>query len=120
LREFKFIYILYFLADIFQMLAKLSKIFQNKLVDISSIGSIAKTEIVTIRMCFLIDSCDLNQDTFNPTIVFHIIPEFSPPSGYLCCLSREIRGDKFHSIDMIRDPSGVDLEAALSFQKNIC
>jgi Domain of unknown function (DUF4371)/hAT family C-terminal dimerisation region len=117
LREFKFIYILYFLADILQMLAKLSKNFQNKLVDISCIGSIVKTEIATIRMCFLIDTCDLNQDTFNPSTGFHIIPEFGPPSGYLRRLSSEIRGAKFHTIDMIRDPSGVDLEAALFFQK---
>jgi hypothetical protein len=99
------------------MLAKLSKIFQSKLVDVSCVGSIVKTEIASIRMCFLIDSCDLNQDTFNPDIGFHIIPEFGPPSGYLRRLASEIRGAKFHTIEMVRDPNGADLEAALSFQK---
>jgi hypothetical protein len=117
LREFKFIYILYFLADILKMLSILSKIFQSKLVDISSIGSIVKTEMASIRMCFLVDSCDLNQDTFNPCTGFHIIPEFGPPGGYLRRLPSEIRGSKFHSIDMVRDASGADLEAALNFQK---
>ena len=43
LSNFKFIYILYFLADMLHMLSKLSKIFQSKVVDISSIGSIVKT-----------------------------------------------------------------------------
>ena len=28
---------------------------------------------------------------------------------------QEIRGSKFHSVDMIRDPSGVDLEVLLFF-----
>ena len=52
LREFKFIYVLHFLADILQMFGKLSKIFQCKLVDISCLGSIVKTKIATIRMYF--------------------------------------------------------------------
>jgi hypothetical protein len=117
LHEFKFIYILYFLADILKMLSTLSKIFQSKLVDISCIGSIVKTEMASIRMCFLVDSCDLNQDTFNPSTGFHIIPEFGTPSGYLRHLPSEIRGSKFHSIDMIRDAFGADLESTLNFQK---
>jgi hypothetical protein len=73
LREFKFIYVLYFLADILQMLGKLSKIFQCKLVDISCLGSIMKSEIATIRMCFLVDACDLNQEYFNPSLGFHVL-----------------------------------------------
>jgi hypothetical protein len=117
LREFKFIYILYFLADILKMLSTLSKIFQSKLVDISSIGSIVKTEMASIRMYFLVDSCDLNQDTFNSSIGFHIIPKFEPPGGYFRRLPSEIRGSKFHSIDMVRDASGVDFEVALNFRK---
>ena len=66
LKEFKFIYVLYFLANILQILGKLSKIFQCKLVDISCLGSILKSKIAIIRICFLIDVCDLNQETFNP------------------------------------------------------
>jgi hypothetical protein len=96
LREFKFIYILYFLADILKILITLSKIFQSKLVDIPSIESIVKTKMASIRMCFLVDSCGLNQDTFNPSTSFHIIPEFGPPGGYLRHLPSEIRGSKFH------------------------
>jgi len=90
--DFKFMYILYFLANILHMLSKLSRIFQSKLVDISTIGSIVKIEIVSIRMYFLLDSCNLNKDTFNPSIGFHIFPEFGPPGSYLCHLLSEIRG----------------------------
>jgi len=32
-------------------------------------------------------------------------------------LSSEIRGAKFHGVKMTRDATGVDLEAALTFQK---
>ena len=32
-------------------------------------------------------------------------------------MSSEIRGFKFHSVEMVRNSSGIDLEAALSFQK---
>ena len=53
LSNFKFIYILYFLADMLHMLSKLSKIFQSKVVSISSIGSIVKIKIASIRICFL-------------------------------------------------------------------
>jgi hypothetical protein len=63
-----------------------------------------------------VDSCDLNQDTFNPCTRFQIIPEFGPPSGYLRRVPSEIRGSKFHSIDIVRDASGANLEAALNFQ----
>ena len=80
------------------MLSKLSKIFQSKVVDISSIGSLVKTEITFIRMCFLVDSCDLNQDSFNPSTGFHVILEFGPLGGYLQRLPTEIWGSKFHSI----------------------
>jgi hypothetical protein len=101
------------------MLGKLSKIFQCKLVDISCLGSIVKSEIATIRMCFLVDACDLNHDTFNPSLRFHVILEFGPPGGFLRRLSSEFRGSKFHSVDMIWDPSGVNLKVALdlSFQR---
>ena len=91
------------------MFGNLSKIFQCKLVDISCLGSIVKSEIATIRMCFLVDVCDLNQETFNLSLGFHVIPEFGPLGGFLMRLSSEIRGSKFHSVDMIRDPSEVDL-----------
>ena len=68
-------------------------------------------------MCFSVDVCDLNQETFNPSLRFHVIPEFGPPSGFLRRLSSEIRRSKFHSLDMIRDPSGANSEVALYFQR---
>jgi hypothetical protein len=68
-------------------------------------------------MCFVMDSCDLNQDIFNSSSGFLILPQFGPPYGYLQCLSSEIRGFKFHSIDLIWDPLGCDLESALDFEK---
>ena len=52
LKQFKYIYILYFLADILHSLPLLSKIFQNKFVDVTTIGSIVRTEITQIRMLF--------------------------------------------------------------------
>ena len=63
------------------------------------------------------DSCDLNQDIFNSSSGFPIIPQFGPSCGYLQRLSSEIRGSKFHSIDLIQDPLGRDLESVLDFQK---
>ncbi len=52
-----------------------------------------------------------------PLLNWPILPQFGPPCGYLQCLSSEIRGSKFHSLDLIRDPLGRDLESALDFQK---
>ena len=75
-----------------------------------------KNKIATIRMCFLTDACDLNHKTFNTSLGFHVIPKSETQGGFLKRLSSEIRGSKFHSVDMTRDPSGVDLEVALSFK----
>jgi hypothetical protein len=83
LSDFKFIYILYFFANILSMLANLSRVFQYKFFEVSSMGQIVKTEIALIDMCFLLDNCDLNRDTFNEFSGYHIIPEFEPPIGYL-------------------------------------
>ena len=53
LRTFKYIYLLYFLADILYILSMLSRLFQNKFVDITTIGSVVKTDIAQIRMLFI-------------------------------------------------------------------
>ena len=45
LRDFKMLYCLHFLADILYCLSMLSKLFQAKFVDISSVGSVIRTEI---------------------------------------------------------------------------
>ena len=33
-----------------------------------------KNENFTIRMCFLVEACDLNHETFNPSLGFYVIP----------------------------------------------
>jgi len=117
LRNFKYIYILYFLANLLYGLTILSKIFQFKFVDVTSIGLLVRTQIESIHM-YIIDGIDLNQDTFNESFGYHVIPDHGPQGGYLQRLSSEIRGTKFHEIDMIRDRTCADLESALSFQKS--
>jgi hypothetical protein len=42
LRTFKYIHCLYFLADILHSLSVLSRVFQHKLVDVSSVGALVK------------------------------------------------------------------------------
>ena len=116
LRTFKYIYCLYFLADILQSLSVLSRTFQHKFVDVSSVGALVRSEITSIRMAFIIESTDLNESTFNEDTGYHIIPSFGPPGGYLQRLSSEIRGSKFHDVEMIRDRTGADLVEALAFQ----
>jgi hypothetical protein len=69
-------------------------------------------------MLYVIESTDLNVDTFNESTGFHILPDFGPHGGYLKRLSSEIRGSKFHIVQMIRDCTGADLEEALVFQRN--
>ena len=118
LRTFKHIYILYFLADLLHNLSVLSKVFQYKYVDVTTVGSLIKTEIESIHMVYVVDNTNLNQDTFNVDVIYHIIPQYGPFGGYFQRLSSEIRGSKFHSIDMIRDSNRIDLEEALNFQKS--
>ena len=117
LRNFKFIYCLYFLADILHSLSMLSRVFQYKFVDVSAVGSIIATEIAQLRMLFVTETADLNASTFNEETGYHILPDFGPDGGYMKRLSAEIRGARFHSVEMIRDRTGADLEEALSFQK---
>ena len=49
---------------------------------------------------------DLNSGTFNEKTGYHIKPEFGPQGGYLRRLLNEIRGDKFHEVEMIRGRTG--------------
>jgi hypothetical protein len=65
------------------MLAKLSKVFQFKFIVVSSVGQIVKIEIVSICICFLLDNCDLNQETFNEFSGCHIMLEFGSLIDYL-------------------------------------
>ena len=72
-------------------------------MDVTTLGSIVRTEIESIRMLYIMENTDLNECTFNESTCYHVIPNFGPPNEYLMRLSSEIRGVKFHFIDMIRD-----------------
>lgn len=96
--NFKFIYCLYFLADILHNLSTLSRLFLQKFVDISSIGSVVKTQVAELKMLYVTKSTNLNVDTFNESTWFHILPDSGPHGGYLKRLSSVIRGSKFHTI----------------------
>ena len=61
---FKDIYVLYFLVDILHILSMLSRLFHNKFVDITTIGSVVKTGIAQIRMFFIEETTDLTSETF--------------------------------------------------------
>ena len=57
----------------------------------------------------------MNECTLNENTSYHVIPSFAPLNRYLMRLSSEIRGAKFHYVDVIRDRTLVDLEEALVF-----
>lgn len=87
-------------------------------MDIFSFGLIIRTEVVELRMLYVIECVDLNVDTFNESTRFHILPNFGPYGGYLRRLSSKIRGIKFHNVQMIQVCIGANLEEALQFQRN--
>ena len=117
LRDFKTLYCLHFLADTLHCLSMLSKLFQAKFVDISSVGSVIKTKITQFRMLFVDEQIDLNAVMFNEDTQYYVLPEFGPFGGYMRRFTTQIRGFKFLSIDMIKDQQGRELEEALTFQK---
>ena len=51
---------LYFFADILYVLFILLCLFQNKFMDITTISSVIKTDIVQIRMLLIEETTDLN------------------------------------------------------------
>ena len=69
-------------------------------------------------MLYIIENIDLNQEAFNFNTNYHVISDHGPLGGYLQMLPNEIRGVKYHSIKIIREPNGLDLEEALAFSKN--
>ena len=118
LDQFKYIYILYFFANILHSLAMLSKVFQLKFVDVTTVGNIVRTEVAQIRMMFIVDSYDLNVDVFNDSTGYHVLSDYGSHGGYLKRLQSEVRGFMFHSFQMTRSRIGTDLEETLMFQKN--
>ena len=117
LRDFKMLYCLHFLADILHCLSMLSKLFQAKFVNISSVKSVIRIEITQIRMLFLDEQTDLNTVMFNEDTQYHVLPEFGPFGGYMRCFATQIRDFRFFSITLVRDQQGRNLEEALTFQK---
>ena len=97
------LYYLHFLVDILHFLSMLSKLFQAKFVDISSVGSVIKTKITQIRMLFMDEQIDLNAVMFNEDTQYHVLLEFRPFGGYMRRFATQIRGSRFLSIDMVRD-----------------
>ena len=108
----------YFLVDILHVLFILSRLFQNKFVNIIIIGSVVKTDIVQIRMLFIEETTDLNSETFNEQTGYHVILEFGLQRGYLKRLLNKIRGGKFHKVKMIRNRTEQDLMDEVAFQKH--
>jgi hypothetical protein len=94
----------------------LSKVFQLKFVDVTTVGSIVRIEVAQIRMMFIINSCDLNADVFNDSIGYHVLPDYGSHGGYLKRLQSEVRGFMFHNFQMTRSRLGTDLEDVLMFQ----
>ena len=110
-------YIIYFFASLLHSLVILSKVFQYKYGGVTTIGYLIKIQIKSICMSYVVKSIDLNQDTFNTSIDYHVILQYDPIYGYLQRLSSKIKRSKFQSANIIRDPNNVDLEDALNFQK---
>jgi hypothetical protein len=48
--------------------------FQHKVVDITTIHLVVKTDVIHICMFFNEETMDLNCDTFNEDIGYHILP----------------------------------------------
>ena len=93
----------------------LSHLFQNNFVDTTIIGSEVKNDIAQIRMLFIEENTNLNCEIFNEQTGYHILPEFGPQGGYLRKLPSEIRGGRFHDVDMLRDKTGQDFMEAVAF-----
>jgi len=96
LRQFKFIYILFFLADILHSLAMLFKIFQLKFIDATIVGSIVRNEIAQICIMFNVDSYDLNVDVFNESTCYHFLRDYGRHDGYLRRLYSQVKGNMFY------------------------
>ena len=59
----------------------MSKVFQLKFVDVTTVENILRTEVAQIRMMFIVDSCDLNADVFDESTGYHVLHDYGPYSG---------------------------------------
>ena len=69
-------------------------------------------------MLYVIESTNLNVDIYNESIGFHILPNFGQYGGYLKRFILEIRGDKYHNVNMICDFTWANFGDVLVFQMN--
>lgn len=80
LHTFKYIYV-FFWVDILHVLSRLSRLFQSNVLDITTISSVVKTDIVQIHMFFIKETADLNSETFNEQTGYHILLKFGHQGG---------------------------------------
>lgn len=108
--QLKYIYILYFFADILHSLAIISNVFQLKYVDVTTMGSIVRIEIAQICMMLIVKFCDLNVDVLNESTSYHILHDYGPHGGYFKRLQYEVRGSIFHNFQMTQSRVCIDLK----------
>lgn len=109
----KYVYCIYFVTDILQILLVLSMTFQYKSVDVSNISVHVRFNLTSIQMIFKIESTDLNELTFSEDTDKFIIILFGHQE--VIFRGNPVEFVVVHEIEMIRDRSGVDLVEALAF-----
>ena len=73
------------------------------------IRSSTRIQIKSIRILYVIKGTNLNHDFLNVIIGYYIISQYNSFGEYLQRHLNKIRGAKFYSVDIIRDPSGAPL-----------
>ena len=111
---FKYIYVLYFFWY-FACFIHITIYVHNKFVNITTIGSVIKTNIVQIHMLFNEEIIHLNNITFNEQTWYHIFLKFDNEGGYLKMLSNEIRRGDYHEIELIWNKTRQDLMDVVAF-----
>lgn len=114
LRMFKYIYVLTFWLIFCTFYLCYHVYFK---MNIPTIGSVIKVDIVQIHILFIEETMNLNNETFNEQTWYHILPEFGSQREYLRRLSSDIRGGKYYDIEMIRDITWHNFIDIVTFQK---
>jgi hypothetical protein len=73
----------------------LSKVFQLKFVDVTTVGNIVRTEVAQICMMCIVDSFDLNVDVLNESTGYIVLLDYGPRDGYLKILQSDVKGSMF-------------------------
>jgi len=64
-------------------------------------------------MLFIVETTNLNADTFNKSMGYYVLPEYGSFESLLRKLPFEIRGNMYHDFEMQHSWLGTDLEEAL-------